>query len=467
MYSIILCGGSGTRLWPLSRKNFPKQFLKLYSDFSLLQETFLRMKEVTPGENIYFVTNEENYYNVFNQIKEVYPDFKESQILKEPKSLNTMPAITLAVKYLQEKIGIDEKAPIIMVPADHYIGDKDEYVRVAKESLLGIENNIGTIGIMPMSAHTGLGYIKKGEKLGSGYKVEGFKEKPDQKTAEEFLASGQYLWNAGMYLFNVKTFSEELQKHAREFFLLFEKGFDVYLSEFETLPAVAIDYAISEKSDRMVTFEGNFDWSDIGSFDVLAEILKKKKETNPKHLAINSNNVFSLSTNVNKLVVVSGLDDVIVVENNDSILVQKMGTSNDGVKKVVEYLKENNYPELSDEVVGYRPWGKYEVLVDDQNHKVKKITVFPGASLSLQSHEKRAEHWVVVKGTAKVVNGENLLTLHENQSTYIPAMTKHQLANAEKEILEIIEVQTGDYLEEDDIVRYKDEYGRPSGVPVA
>ncbi|MDD5396859.1 MAG: mannose-1-phosphate guanylyltransferase/mannose-6-phosphate isomerase [Candidatus Moranbacteria bacterium] len=464
MHAIILCGGSGTRLWPLSRKNFPKQFLRLYSDNSLLQETFLRMKDVVPEENIYFVTNKDNYYNVLNQIKEIYPALDKQQILMEPKSLNTMPAITLAVKYLQEKMGVSGNDPIIMVPADHYIGNKDEYVKVAKQSLLEIGDNIGTIGIMPTMAHTGLGYIKKGGKNGAGFIVDGFKEKPDEKTAQEFFVSKQYLWNAGMYIFNSKTFLQEIEKHSPEFFVLFESGWDNFLEKFETLPAIAIDYAISEKSDKMVTFEGDFDWSDIGSFDVLAEILQRKKEENPRHVSVGCKNVFSLSTNKDKLVVVSGIDDVIVVENNDSILVQKMGESNDGVKKVVEYLKEKNYQELGDEVVGYRPWGKYEVLIDEDNHKVKKITVFPGASLSLQSHERRSEHWVVVVGTAKVVNGENLLTLHENESTYIKAKTKHQLSNPGKVNLEIIEVQTGDYLGEDDITRYEDAYGRKTGI---
>lgn len=459
MYSIILCGGSGTRLWPLSRKNFPKQFLKLYSDKSLLQETFLRMKEVVPETNIYFSTNEDNYFNVLNQIREVYADFSENQVLKEPESRNTMPAIALAVKYLEEKIKIEKEAPIIMVPADHYIGDKETYVRIAKRALAEIGNNLGTIGIKPTRAHTGLGYIKKGEKAGDYYKVEGFKEKPDEKTAREFFESGQYLWNAGMYLFNAQTLAEELQKHAPEIYSVFSKDYDTFIENFSSLPVVAIDVAISEKSDRMVTFEGDFDWSDVGSFDVLAEILAKKKDNNPKHVFIDSKNVFVHSAN-DKLIAVSGMEDVIVIENNDSILVQKMGESNDGVKKVVECLKKKNYPELSDSVVGYRPWGKYEVLIDEENHKVKKITVYPEAKLSLQSHKRRSEHWVVVKGSAEVINGEKELTLSENESTYIPAGTKHRLANPGKTNLEIIEVQTGDYLEEDDIVRYEDKYKR-------
>lgn len=459
MYSIIPCGGSGTRLWPLSRKNFPKQFLKLYSDKSLLQETFLRMQEVVPKENIYFVTNEENYFNVLNQIKEVWTDFSKTQVLKEPKSLNTMPAITLGVKYLKDKIRVDENAPILMAYADHYIGDKETYIKIAKNALSKIGNNLGAIGIKPTMAHTGLGYIKKGEKIGDYYEVEGFKEKPDEKTAEEFFKSGEYLWNAGMYLFTTKTFSEEVERHAPDINSIFQKDYDAFVEDFANLPSIAIDYAISEKSDRLIAFEGDFGWSDIGSFDVLAGILADKKDENPKHVSIDSKNVFVHSVN-DGLIVTSGVEDIIVIENNDSILVQKMGESNDGVKKVVEFLKEKNYPELNDNVIGYRPWGKYEVLIDEKNHKVKKITVYPESKLSLQSHKRRSEHWVVVKGTADVVNGENELTLQENESTYIPAGAKHRLANSGKTSLEIIEVQTGDYLEEDDIERYDDAYGR-------
>jgi len=417
------------------------------------------MKEVVPQESIYFVTNEENYYNVLNQIKEVSKDFEDSRVIREPKSLNTMPAITLAVKYLQDKIKIKETAPVIVVPSDHYIGDKDAYVRIAKNALSKVGDNLGAIGIIPTMAHTGLGYIKKGEKIGDYFKVEAFKEKPDQKTAQEFLDSGKYLWNAGMYLFNAKTFSEELEKYTPEIHSSFSKSYEDFCANFSNLPGVAVDVALSEKSQRMVVFEGEFGWSDIGSFDVLAEILSKKKDSNPKHISIDSKNVFVHSAN-NGLIVTSGIEDVIVIENNDSILVQKIGESNDGVKKVVEFLKEKNYPELSDNIIGYRPWGKYEILIESPGYKVKKITVYPGSKLSLQSHEKRAEHWVVVKGEATVVNDEKTLKLKEGESTFIPIGHKHRLENKKNERLEIIEVQSGDYLEEDDIVRYDDAYNR-------
>lgn len=458
MYSIILCGGSGTRLWPLSRKNFPKPFLKLYSDKSLVQETFERMSGVIPKENIFIVTDKDNFFNVFNQIREIYDDFKKEQIIVEPTSRDTTPAIMLAVKYLEDKIGIDRNAPIIEVHSDHYIGKKQTYLDLVKKALATLGDNIGLIGITPTKPDVGLGYIEKGEKEGDYFKVSAFKEKPDLETAQKFLETGKYVWNAGMYLFNAKAFGDELKKCDAAMHELYAKPFDEFVDNFEKLPKIAIDYVIAERSKKVIVFEGDFAWSDIGSFDVLSEIASKNDTVNTKHLGFDSKNVYTNSIS-DRLIVTVGLDDINVVENNDVILVQKKGRSNE-IKKVVEYLKDHDYREVEHNMVGYRPWGKYEVLIDEKNHKVKKITVFPGAALSLQSHERRAEHWVVVKGIAKVVNGENLLTLHENESTYISAKAKHQLSNPGSDNLEIIEVQTGDYLEEDDIVRYDDAYGR-------
>ena len=462
MYCIILCGGNGTRLWPLSRKNFPKPFLKLYSERSLIQETFNRMSGVIEKENIYIVTDNDNLFNVFNQIKEIFPDFKKEQIVIEPASRDTTPAIMLAVKYLHDKIGIDDYAPIIEVHSDHYIGKKEAYWKLVRKSLAVLGNNIGLIGITPTKPDTGLGYIEKGEKENDYYRVSAFKEKPNVEMAKNFLATGKYVWNAGMYLFNVKTFGEELEKCDSEIYALYSKSYDSFVENFAQLPKIAIDYVLAERSKKVIMFEGDFDWSDIGSFDILSEIALGNDTINTKHLAFNSKNVYTNSVN-NRLIVTVGVDDINVVENNDVILVQKKGQSGE-IKKVVEYLKENNYKEVEHNVIGYRPWGMYEVLVDDANHKVKKIIVYPGAKLSLQSHKRRAEHWIVVNGTAKVVNGENLLTLHENESTYISANAKHQLSNPGTNNLEIIEVQTGDYFEEDDIFRYEDVYGRLEGV---
>ena len=458
MYALILCGGSGTRLWPLSRKNFPKQFLKLYSEHSLLQETFLRMQKVMPAANIFLVTNEENFFNVYNQIRDIFPGIEKSQIITEPASLNTAPAIALGVKYLVEKIKIKKDAPIIILPADHYIAKPAVFVKIVKTALANVGNFIGTIGITPLAPETGFGYIKKGKKEKGYFAVDAFKEKPDRETAQQYLASGQYVWNSGMYLFNAKTFASELKKHAPKLFAKYEKKFEQFVGDFGKLEAEAIDTAISEKSNKVIVFEGDFGWSDIGSFDALADVLEEKKSGQDRHVLLDSKNVF-VHSSTNRLVTTIGVEDLVVVENNDCILIHKRGRSED-VKKVVSHLKENNYKEIEHNVEVQRPWGKYEVLIDEKNHKVKKITVYPGSTLSLQSHNRRAEHWVVVKGTANVVNGENLLVLHENESTYIPATAKHRLSNSGETNLEIVEVQTGDYLEEDDIVRYEDTYGR-------
>lgn len=458
MYSVILCGGSGTRLWPLSRKNFPKQFLKLYSDHSLLQETFLRMRDMMPAENIFLVTNKENFFNVFNQIKEVEKDFVKDNILIEPASLNTAPAIAYAMKHIAEKGGAGLDAPILVIPSDHAIKNRVEFLRLAKYALDNVGNSIGTIGITPDKPDTGFGYIKKGEQIGAAFKVLEFKEKPDLETAQKYLESGQYSWNSGMYLFNARAMANEFKIHAPEIYALLTQDMKTFLEKFAALPAISIDLAISEKSDNVIIFEGEFGWSDIGSFDSLAEILGDAQSDYSRHVGVDSKNIFVHSAN-KRLITTIGVEDLIVVESNDSILIQKCGRSED-VRRVVAHLKENKFKELDDHLIVYRPWGKYEVLIDEKMHKVKKITVYPGAQLSLQAHYHRAEHWIVVKGVAKVVHGDKEIFLKENESTFIPALTKHRMENPGKTNLEMIEVQTGNYMEEDDIIRYEDIYNR-------
>jgi mannose-1-phosphate guanylyltransferase/mannose-6-phosphate isomerase len=460
MYSVILCGGSGTRLWPLSRKNFPKQFLKLYSDNSLVQETFLRMKKVMPSKNIFFVTNKENYFNVYNQIRDLEKDFDKERILIEPASRNTAPAITLATKYLVEKIQIEPNTPIAFLPADHYIAKEEEFLKIFQKSITNVNGYIGTIGITPTGPETGFGYIKKGDKIGDFYKATEFKEKPNQATAQKYLDSKNYVWNSGMYLFNPKTFVSELKNHAPEIYQSLALSYENFLEKFSQLPDISIDFAISEKSDKVVVFEGEFGWSDIGSFDSLSEISQSLKQTEQKHIGINSKNVFVHSTN-NRLVATLGIDDINVIENNDCILIQKKGQSED-VKKIVDYLKEHKREEIEHNIVSYRPWGSYEILIDTPIYKVKKIVVYPGSKLSLQSHYHRAEHWIVVRGLAKIVNGDKEIHLRENESTFIASLAMHRLENPGKINLELIEVQTGNYMGEDDIIRYEDIYNRAS-----
>lgn len=455
MYSVILCGGSGTRLWPLSRKNYPKQFIKFFNDHSLLQETFLRMREIMPTENIFIVTNKENLYNSYNQLKELEPDYPIGQILIEPMSLNTAPAITLAIKHLAEKVKINTSAPIIILPADHYIGNKNEFCRVVKEAMENTNDHVGTIGIKPSRPETGYGYIEKGDWLGKYYIAKRFTEKPDVETAQEFVSSNNYVWNSGYYIFNIKTFVNELRKHASEIYSILYLDYQNFFARFGEMPDISIDYAISEKSDKVIVFEGDFGWSDVGSFDSLSELMTND---NTKHISIESKNVFVHSEN-NRLVATIGVKDLVVIENTDAILIKQKGRSDD-LRGLVKYLKDKKYKELEHNMIVHRPWGRYEILVDNGSHKAKKIVVYPGAKLSVQSHYHRAEHWIVVKGIAKILLEKETKLLRENESTFIPAATKHSLENPGKINLELIEVSTGNYLEEDDIQRFEDIYNR-------
>jgi len=456
MYGLILCGGSGTRLWPLSRKNYPKQFLKLYSDKSMLQETYLRLAKAIPKENIFFITNKESFFHVLNQIKDIDSDFYEQNILIEPESKNTTPAILYGLKHLRDIIEVDEDEVVVAVPSDHYVKNEEEFTKVLKDAEKKIGGYVGVVGIKPERPETGYGYIKKGKDAEGFWFVEEFKEKPDKKTAEEYLKSGKHLWNSGKYIFKIKSFFEELKKHLPDAFHLASSSTNDFEKNFSKLPSISIDKAISEKSDNMIVFEGDFGWSDVGSFDSLFDIIPKKE--NEKHVSLDSDNVHVFS-NSGKLIATSGVKDIIVVENNDSILIQKKGES-DNVSRVVAHLKEKGREEADLDLVVQRPWGSYEVLIDTPTYKVKKIMVYPGAKLSLQSHKHRAEHWVVVKGEAGVVNGDKEFTLKENESAYIENGHKHRLSNPGKENLEIVEVQTGTYLGEDDITRYEDIYNR-------
>ncbi len=458
MYSVILCGGSGTRLWPLSRKNYPKQFLALAGEKSLLQETFLRMRKSMPAERIFFVTNKENFFNVLNQIRETHSDFSEKNIIMEPASRNTLPAIACAVKYLQDIVRVPLSEPILFAPADHLISNAEDFAKLVSRMEKEIGDAVATIGITPTKPETGYGYIQKGEAEKGHYAVSAFKEKPERKLAEEYVKSGKFLWNSGMYMFSIKTFAEELKRYAPEVAKVFQSPPEFLAENFSRLPSLSIDNGISEKSDRVIVFEGNFGWSDIGSFDSLAEALEGNAGHSPKHVGVDSKNVFVHSTS-NRLIVTLGVDDLVVVENNDSILIHKKGRSED-VKKVLRHLEENKYPEVEHNVIVHRPWGRYEVLLEAPFYKTKKLLVYPGKKLSLQSHQHRAEHWVVVSGVVKVTKGEETFLLQKNEGTFIPAHTKHRIENPGKVNLEIIEVQTGEYLGEDDIARYEDDFKR-------
>lgn len=342
-YAVILCGGSGTRLWPMSRKDFPKQFLKLYGEYSLLQETYLRTRATFDPKHIFFVTNEENAENVLIQIRELENDFFESQVIIEPAARNTAPAIGLALKYLSGKMGISENEPVLFLPSDHHIGDKETYFETIKKAIGSGGDHIGTIGITPTKPETGYGYIRKGvSRPDGGFDVVEFKEKPDVVTAEKYIASGEYAWNSGMYFFNARTFFQELSAYAPEVASFFSNDFDSLLEKYASIPSVSVDYAVSEKSERVIMFEGDFGWSDIGSFDSLADIVGHHPAT--RHIGVNSKNVYAYSKE-NRLIATIGMEDIIVVESRDSILICKRGHAED-VKKVIEELKKNGGNEL-------------------------------------------------------------------------------------------------------------------------
>lgn len=440
MYSVILCGGLGKRLWPLSRDNFPKQFLKLYSKYSLLQETFLRMRKITEIDKIFFVTNQENYFNVLQHIKELEPDFNENQVLVEPRSLNTAPAIALAIKYLVEKFKVNLDTPIFFLPSDHHIKNEKVFLNLVKKAAQELGDHIGTIGITPTKAETGFGYIKKGQALKSHFKALEFKEKPNKALAKKYLKSGKYVWNAGIYFFNARTFFEEISKYAPQISKILEQNLKNFIKIFPTLPKISIDFALSEKSKKVIVFEGDFGWSDIGSFDGFFDLAKAKKKNNKKHININSKNI-SIHSESDNVIATIGVDDLIIIENKDSILIKRKDQSAE-VKKIVEYLKEKKIKELNHDLPKTNSWGSFEVLKKEDNYSLKKIIVYPGEKIKFKINNKSAKNWTVVCGTARVLNHEKEILLCENESFYIPLRAKHSLENPGEINLEIIEIQT-------------------------
>lgn len=342
MYVLILCGGSGTRLWPLSRRNYPKQFLKIYSEQSLLQETYLRARKLTDKNRIFFITNNDGYSHVLEQIQVIEPLFEPSNIIIEPKSLNTAPALACGIQYLLQHEGAKTHEQVLFLPADHYIRDTEEYIALLEVALQELGDALGTIGIEPTKPETGYGYIKKAEAEKNHFRVAEFCEKPPLEKAKTYLASGEYVWNSGMYLFSLKTFLEEVEKHAPEIFVLMQKDWEAFLDGFSTLTPVSVDNAISEKSDRVIVFPGNFGWSDIGSFDSLAELGSGGFMT--RHIGIDSKNV-TVHSEHDRLITTIGLEDIVIIEAGDSILVYKRGRAEE-VKKIVEKLKEGEAKEI-------------------------------------------------------------------------------------------------------------------------
>jgi len=462
---VILAGGTGSRLWPLSREMYPKQLLSLTDQTSLLQTTVNRVGSVAGMLAPIIVVGEEHRFITRSQVDELAVG-KEYTILLEPIGRNTAPAISGAVQYIVNSQEQDDLVILIM-PADHLVRDVEAFEQVVRQGAQrAAEGGIVTFGIEPERPETGYGYIERGDDGA----VKSFREKPPLDVAQTYLAEGNYYWNSGMFAFTAETFVDEMKLHAPAILECMQTAVDqgnrddrffrFGLEAMEGCAEDSIDYALMEKTSRAVVVTADLGWSDIGSWQALYEVLEKDSEGNVCQgdvLLEDTRN--SLVRSEDMLVAAVGLEDTLVVETSDALLVAPLSRSQD-VKKIVAGLKEEKRDEFRFHKTVYRPWGNYTVLSVEPRYQIKRITVDPSQVLSLQMHHHRHEHWVVVKGTAKVTNGDQVILLHEDQSTYIPAGNMHRLENPGVIPLELIEVQIGSYLGEDDIVRFEDLYGR-------
>lgn len=461
---IILAGGTGSRLWPLSRELYPKQVISLTGELSLLQTTVQRVAQLENALTPIIVVGEEHRFLAKSQMEALglFPDFR---ILLEPYGKNTAPAICGAAAYVSSQgRGGDV---LLVLPADHLILKPQEFASAVHEAAeLARQGRIVTFGIVPDHPETGYGYIAKGE----GGSVDSFVEKPDLATAERYCASGNYLWNSGMFAFTADTLLAEMQMHAPDILASMTESvaagqldglfFRFGGAAMATCPSDSIDYALMEKTAQAAVVQADLGWSDIGSWRALWEVSEKDEQGNAVRGDILLEDVHnSLIRSEHTLVAAVGLRDTMVVETADAVLVAPLDRSQD-VKKIVDKLKKGKRGEYHVHRTVFRPWGSYTTLEIQDRFQIKRITVNPGARLSLQMHHHRHEHWVVVSGTAKVQNGEQTILLKEDEATYIPSCTVHRLENPGVIPLELIEVQIGSYLGEDDIVRFDDEYGR-------
>lgn len=467
---VILSGGSGTRLWPLSREHYPKQLLALAGELTMLQETAMRLDRAAEQAPALVVCNEEHRFLVAEQLRQI--DRMPQDILLEPFGRNTAPALTLAALAITAR---EPGAVMLVMPADHVIRDQVAFHNaVQKGRVEALAGRLVTFGIVPTQPETGYGYIRKGQMLASAgaYEVGSFVEKPDAATARAYLESGEYLWNSGIFMMTAARWLEEIRRFRPDIadacMAAWQGGkrdmdfFRIAKEAFGRCPSESIDYAVMEKTDNAVVIPLDAGWSDIGAWSSLWDVSQRDTDGNVLQgdvMALHTHNALLIAQH--RFVAAVGLEDVIVVETADAVLVAHKDQAQD-VKAIVSRLKDAKRSEHISHRKVYRPWGCYEGVDAGKRFQVKRITVNPGAALSLQMHHHRAEHWIVVTGTARVTRGDEVFLLTENQSTFIPLGTKHRLENPGAMPLEMIEVQSGGYLGEDDIVRFEDKYNRDS-----
>ncbi len=467
---VILSGGVGSRLWPLSRESYPKQLLPLVDEHTLLENTLKRLEGITNQSSPLIVCNENHRFLVAEQLRKI--DVFPKHIILEPLGRNTAPAAAVAAL---SAIDSDPEAVLLILPADHIIANQEVFSEAVNVGMpLALNNHLVTFGIVPNAPETGYGYINATDAVNNSSSValfvKRFVEKPDLETAQAYITSGEYYWNSGMFLFKAAHYLQELEKFApdiltasKQAFLNAKEDKDFFrLDEaaFKACPSESIDYAVMEKTQAAVVIPLDAGWNDVGSWSSLWEIGEQDNEGNVSLGDVLTENVQNSYLRAeHRLLTAIGVKDLIVIETGDAILVANKNHVQD-VKKIVSRLKADARSETELHSKVYRPWGSYECIDNEARFQVKRITVNPGASLSLQMHYHRSEHWIIVQGTAKITRGDESLILSENQSTYIPLGVKHRLENPGKLPLEMIEVQSGSYLGEDDIVRFDDIYGR-------
>ncbi len=469
IFPVVLCGGSGTRLWPLSRTLLPKQFLPLVTQKTMLQETLLRLRGMARLQPPLVVCSNDHRFLAAEQLRETGVT-SMAQIL-EPAGRNTAPAVAVAALCIADS---DPQGILLVLPADHLIRDVGRFHQAAgKAATLATSGHLVTFGIVAREAETGYGYIERGDAIPgqeNAYRVARFVEKPDETHAREFIDSGRFYWNSGMFVFSASRYLEELGKYRPDILTAATQAWTkstrdldfIRLNEADFLasPSESIDYAVMEKTRDAAVVEADIGWNDIGSWTALWQAGTPDAAGNVTLGDVHTDNARNCYVRAeDRLVAVVGVDDLIIVETSDAVLVTHRDCSQD-VRKVVESLKSRQRDEYLVHKRVYRPWGYYEGLDNGERFQVKRIMVKPGSKLSLQMHHHRAEHWVVVSGTARIVRGEETLLLSENESTFIPLGTRHRLENVGKVPLHLIEVQSGSYLGEDDIVRFEDDYKR-------